>query len=50
MKSFAVLVVLVGLILSLALVDANPPLGLSVYVALAALCVGLAALDGKSAR
>lgn len=50
MKTFAVLVICIGLILSLGLVDANPSLGLAVYAALAALCVGLAALDGRPAR
>ena len=35
MKSFAVLVLCVGLILALSLVDRSPAVGLSVYVALA---------------
>lgn len=49
MKSFAVLVLCVGLILALSLVDRSPAVGLSVYVALAALTVGMCALSDRRA-
>ena len=48
-KSFAVLVLCVGLILALSLVDRSPAVGLSVYVALAALTVGMCALSDRRA-
>ena len=44
MRSFAVLVLLVGLVAALWLVDRDPVAGLVVYCALAALACGLAAL------
>lgn len=49
MKTFTVIVLCVGLVLALSLVDRSPVVGLTVYVSLAALCVGVCALSDRRA-